>query len=91
MIRINSHIDNSDRCVALKPKNFLEIFDGDVVESLRGGNTVILDLSGLGGTERMRIVDFMTGVAAGLKGRVKKVDDCSYVFRADSSERSGVI
>ncbi len=53
--------------------------------------TVIPDLSELGGTERMRTVDFMTGVAAGLNGRVKKVDDCSYVFRADSLKRSGVI
>lgn len=91
MIRINSHIDNSEQRVALKPQNIPEIFDGNVVKSLRGGKTVILDLSELDETEKMRTVDFMTGVVAGLNGEVKKVDDCSYVFRADSLKRSGVI
>ena len=45
----------------------------EIGERLRDGDVVILDLTEIGGEERHRLVDFVSGLVFGLQGNIDKV------------------
>ena len=49
-----------------------------IINMLREGTIIFLNLNGIDQEIGTRIVDFMTGVAAAFEGRIKKVDTCCY-------------
>lgn len=60
-------------CV-MKPSNSDEVMY-NAVDMLREGTIILLELSKLDAETAMRVVDFLTGVAAAFEGRIKCIDD----------------
>ena len=84
---INIHsASNGVKLAIMQPSSYEEVMR-DVVSYLKDSNAiVILNLDSVSAEQRMRIVDFMTGVVAVLDGKMKKTALCSYAVAPKNVE-----
>ena len=82
---INIHSAGTPKLAILKPKSYEEVM-GEAVELLREGTSIILNLNDIGSDISMRIVDFMTGVAAAFEGRIKRVEGFTYTVAPKNTD-----
>lgn len=77
-LNMHNTVKEPTLCI-MKPSGYDEVMS-DAVRILREGSIIFLNLNGIGTEIGTRIVDFMTGVAAAVDGRIKKVDTCCYAI-----------
>ena len=82
---ISLHSAGTPKLAILKPKSYEEVM-GEAVELLREGTIIILNLNDIGSDISMRIVDFMTGVAAAFEGRIKRVEGFTYTVAPKNTD-----
>ena len=82
---INLHSAGTPKLAILKPKSYEDVM-GEAVELLREGTIIILNLNDIGSDISMRIVDFMTGVAAAFEGRIKCVEGFTYTVAPKNTD-----
>lgn len=77
---INLH-NSTDRpkISVMQPASYDEVMS-DAVNLLRDGTIIFLNLNDVDNENAIRIVDFMTGVAAAFEGRIKKVYTRGYAI-----------
>lgn len=63
----------------MQPASYEEVMN-DAVDLLRDGTIIFLNLNDVDNENAIRIVDFMTGVAAAFEGRIKKVYTRGYAI-----------
>lgn len=74
--------------VLVKPADRDEL--GAIANNLMGGKTVVLNLE-LVTKDSKRFVDFLSGVAFALEGKIKKIADATYLIIPGGVEISGDI
>ncbi len=83
---INMHSGSGiPKICVMKPAGYDEVMSA-AVDMLRKGTIIFLNLNGIDKEVGTRIVDFMTGVAAALDGKIKKVDTCCYAVAPKNVE-----
>lgn len=63
----------------MQPSSYEEVMS-EAVDQLRDGTIIFLNLNDVDNENAIRIVDFMTGVAAAFEGRIKKVYTRGYAI-----------
>lgn len=63
---------------AIKPANFDEI--RGLLDRLRLGEGLVIDLSGVSGEVAQRMLDFLSGAVYALNGSVKRIHQATFLF-----------
>jgi cell division inhibitor SepF len=71
-------LESSYKIVKLHPRSYSDA--RQMAEHYREGNPVIINLDDMDDSERKRLVDFASGLAFGLRGRIEKITSVVFLL-----------
>ena len=71
-------LESSYKIVTLHPRSYSDA--RQMAEHYREGNPVIINLDDMDESERKRLVDFASGLAFGLRGRIEKITSVVFLI-----------
>ena len=71
-------LESSYNIVTLHPRSYSDA--RQMAEHYREGNPVIINLDDMDDSERKRLVDFASGLAFGLRGRIEKITSVVFLL-----------